>query len=40
MIACSILKKNGIDNVIDIAGGYGAIAKTEIPKEVSACQNA
>jgi len=40
MIACSILKKNGIHNVIDIAGGYGAIAKTEIPKEVSACQNA
>lgn len=40
MIACSILKKNGIHNVVDIAGGYGAIAKTEIPKEVSACQNA
>lgn len=40
MIACSILKKNGINNVVDVAGGYGSIAKTNIPKEVSACQNA
>ncbi len=40
MIACSILKRNGIDQVIDVAGGYGAILKTDIPSEVSACQNA
>ena len=33
MIAASILKARGYDQVIDIAGGYGAIAKTDLPKE-------
>jgi hydroxyacylglutathione hydrolase len=31
VIANSILKKQGIHNGIDVLGGYGAIAKTEIP---------
>ena len=26
MIACSILKKNGFDNTIDIEGGFGSIS--------------
>jgi rhodanese-related sulfurtransferase len=29
MIACSILKKNGIENVIDVKGGFSAIAQQE-----------
>ena len=33
MIAASIMKSRGYDQVIDIAGGYGAIAKTGLPKE-------
>jgi glyoxylase-like metal-dependent hydrolase (beta-lactamase superfamily II)/rhodanese-related sulfurtransferase len=33
MIAASILKARGYDHVVDIAGGYGAIAKTDLPKE-------
>ena len=32
MIAASILKARGFRDVIDIAGGYGAIAKTGLPK--------
>ena len=35
MIAASILKARGYDQVINIAGGYGAIAKTSLPKESS-----
>lgn len=31
MIAASILKSRGYHNMIDIAGGFGAIAKTSIP---------
>lgn len=31
MIASSILKSRGYHNMIDIAGGFGAIAKTSIP---------
>jgi len=27
MIACSILKKNGFDNTIDVEGGFGSISK-------------
>lgn len=34
MIAASILKARGFDHVIDIAGGYGAIAKTGLPKAI------
>jgi hydroxyacylglutathione hydrolase len=32
MIAASILKARGMDNVVDVAGGYGAISKTDVPK--------
>ena len=28
MIACSILKANGVHNITDIKGGFGAIAKS------------
>ncbi|HMC98035.1 MAG TPA: rhodanese-like domain-containing protein, partial [Flavobacteriales bacterium] len=31
MVAASILKARGMDNVIDVAGGYGAITKTDVP---------
>lgn len=38
VIASSILKARGIHNVIDVAGGYGAIKHTDIPKtNVSTC---
>jgi rhodanese-related sulfurtransferase len=38
MIAASILKARGFNKLIDIAGGFGAIAKTNAPlTEVSAC---
>lgn len=32
MTAASILKARGFENLIEVAGGYGAIAKTNIPK--------
>ncbi|WP_435624297.1 MBL fold metallo-hydrolase [Flagellimonas sp.] len=37
MIAASILKSRGIHNLIDIAGGFGAISKTNIPTTDFAC---
>ncbi len=37
MIASSVLKARGYHNVIDIAGGFGAIAKTDIPKTKYVC---
>jgi hydroxyacylglutathione hydrolase len=37
MIAASILKARGIDNVIDIAGGYGAIKATSLQRTDFAC---
>jgi hydroxyacylglutathione hydrolase len=37
MIACSILKSRGFDNVVDIAGGFKAIAATEVPKTQFVC---
>jgi glyoxylase-like metal-dependent hydrolase (beta-lactamase superfamily II)/rhodanese-related sulfurtransferase len=37
MIAASILKARGIDNVIDIAGGYGAIKDTNLKRSDFAC---
>jgi hydroxyacylglutathione hydrolase len=37
MIAASILKKRGIENVIDIAGGYGAIKGTNLKRTAFAC---
>ncbi len=39
MIACSILKSRGFDNIVDIAGGFAAIAKTEIPTTDFVCQS-
>ncbi len=36
MIAASILKARGMDNVVDVAGGYGAISKTDVPKAAGA----
>ncbi|MFN3939582.1 MAG: rhodanese-like domain-containing protein, partial [Chitinophagales bacterium] len=35
MIAASQLKENGFDNFINVAGGYNALKKTDLPKEVS-----
>nr|WP_297911800.1 MBL fold metallo-hydrolase [uncultured Allomuricauda sp.] len=37
MIAASILKSRGIHNLIDVAGGFGAMAKTGIPTTNFAC---
>jgi len=39
MIAASILKARGIGNVIDIAGGYGAIKATGLKRSDFACPN-
>ncbi|MET2986595.1 MBL fold metallo-hydrolase [Aureibaculum conchae] len=40
VIAASILKARGYHNVIDIAGGYGAIKKTDIKKTDYVCPTA
>jgi len=32
MITASILKSRGFENLVEVAGGYGAIAKTNVPK--------
>ena len=37
MIAASILKARGFERVKDVIGGYGALAKTNLPKAVVAC---
>lgn len=37
MIASSILKRNGIENIIDIKGGFSAIAQQDIPILETAC---
>ncbi|ETN94938.1 MBL fold metallo-hydrolase [Zhouia amylolytica] len=37
VIAASILKARGFNNLIDIAGGYGALKNTDIPKTNFAC---
>jgi rhodanese-related sulfurtransferase len=39
MIAASILKSRGFDNLVDIAGGFAAIAKTEVPLSNFVCQS-
>jgi hydroxyacylglutathione hydrolase len=39
MIAASILKARGYDNFREIAGGFGAIAKTPLPKTNFVCQS-
>ena len=40
MIACSILQRKGIKNIIDVAGGYANITKTNIPQEKTSCATA
>ncbi|MEM8848052.1 MAG: MBL fold metallo-hydrolase [Bacteroidota bacterium] len=37
IIAASILKSRGIHNLIDIAGGFGAISKTDVPTTDFVC---
>ena len=37
VIAASILKANGFHNVIDIAGGFAAIKKTDLSLSKSIC---
>ncbi|WP_187263009.1 MBL fold metallo-hydrolase [Pontibacter beigongshangensis] len=37
MIAASILKARGYDNVVNIAGGFKAIAETPVPKTAYVC---
>lgn len=37
MIAASILKARGFDNLVDVTGGWGAIEKTEMPKSDYVC---
>jgi hydroxyacylglutathione hydrolase len=37
MIAASILKARGWDNLIDVAGGFGAIKNTDVPKTNYVC---
>ena len=39
MIAASILKARGYDNFIEVAGGMGAIAKTDVTKTDFVCQS-
>ena len=39
MIAASILKARGVHNLIDVAGGFGAIQKTGIKTSEFACQS-
>jgi hydroxyacylglutathione hydrolase len=39
MIAASILKARGYDNFIEVVGGFGAIAKTALPKTNFICQS-
>ncbi len=38
MIATSILKARGWDNIVDVQGGFNAIAKTEIPITTFVCR--
>lgn len=39
VIAASILKSRGIHNLIDVAGGFGAIKKTEMKTCATACKS-
>lgn len=39
MIAASILKSRGVSNIVDVAGGFGAISKTNVPKSTFVCQS-
>ena len=37
MIAASILKARGFENLVDVQGGYGTISKTDIPRTKFTC---
>jgi len=37
IIATSILKSRGYHNITDVAGGYNAILKTDLPKTDYVC---
>ncbi|GAB2780147.1 MBL fold metallo-hydrolase [Rhabdobacter roseus] len=37
MIAASILKARGFEQIVDVAGGFGAIAQTEVPRTNFVC---
>ena len=39
MITASILKSRGWDNFTEVAGGFGAISKTNVPKTSFVCQS-
>ena len=39
MIAASILKSRGFHNIVDVAGGFKAIAETDIPRTDFVCPN-
>jgi hypothetical protein len=39
MIAASILQARGFRNFTEIEGGFGAIAKTTVPKTDFVCQS-
>jgi hydroxyacylglutathione hydrolase len=39
MIAASILKARGFDNFLEVAGGFAAISKTDVPKTDFVCQS-
>jgi len=39
MMAASILKARGFDNVVDVAGGFAAIAQTNVPRTNFVCQS-
>ncbi|MNR41104.1 molybdopterin biosynthesis protein MoeB [compost metagenome] len=39
MITASILKARGFNNFTEVAGGFGAIAKTNVPKTDFVCQS-
>ncbi len=34
MVTASILKARGFENIVEVAGGFGAIAKTEVPQTI------
>jgi len=39
MIAACILQARGVNNFTEVAGGFNAIAKTNVPKTDFVCQS-
>lgn len=39
MVTASILKGRGFENIVEVAGGFGAIAKTRVPQKALSEQN-